>query len=291
MKVELIIDIKATLGEGPSWKAKTGTLYWVDILGKKVHVHHPADNSNHALDVSDMVGCVVPEKNGSLILALRDRFSRLDPVSGQETLIAALDGIPENVRFNDGKCDPAGRLLAGTMDMGAKSPLGALYILESSGAVRVLLKDICISNGLTWSPDYKTFYYIDTLTHRVQAFDYDLEKGELANGRVVIEVPEALGLPDGMTSDMEGKLWIAMWQGAAVTRWDPNSGELLETIPVPAKNVSSCIFGGPEMNELYITSARQDLDQAALEAYPLTGGLFRLKTDVQGLPTFLFGGE
>jgi sugar lactone lactonase YvrE len=143
---------------------------------------------------------------------------------------------------------------------------------------------------MAWSPDYKSLYYIDTPTREVTAFDYDLETGSLANPRTVISIPEDFGWPDGMTSDTQGNLWIALWGGAQVTKWNPNTGQLLEQIPVPAKNVSSCVFGGTNLNELYITSARKGLDEATLKQYPLTGGLFRLQTAVEGMPTFEFEG-
>jgi len=143
---------------------------------------------------------------------------------------------------------------------------------------------------LTWSPDYKTFYYIDTPTHEVMAFDYDLETGAIANPRLAVRIPDEFGWPDGMTSDMQGNLWVAMWGGAQVTKWDPDTGQLLERIPVPAKNVSSCVFGGRDMNELYITSARKGLDEGTLKRYPLTGGVFRMGTKVEGMPVFEFAG-
>jgi sugar lactone lactonase YvrE len=143
---------------------------------------------------------------------------------------------------------------------------------------------------MAWSPDYKTLYFIDTPTREVKAFDYDLETGALANPRAAVSIPEAFGWPDGMTSDTRGNLWIAMWGGAQVTKWNPATGQLLEQIPVPAKNVSSCVFGGTDRTELYITSARKGLDEAALKQYPLTGGLFRLQTHVEGMPTFEFEG-
>jgi len=153
-----------------------------------------------------------------------------------------------------------------------------------------LLGNVTISNGLTWSLDYKTLYYIDTPTHEVKAFDYDLETGAIANMRVVVQLSDSLGHPDGMTSDMQGNLWIAMWGGAQVTKWNPNTGQLLEQIPVPAKNVSSCVFGGKSGNELFITSARVGLDEDTLKQYPLTGGVFRLETNVEGMPMFEFTG-
>ncbi|HVN14595.1 MAG TPA: SMP-30/gluconolactonase/LRE family protein, partial [Anaerolineales bacterium] len=204
------------------------------------------------------------------------------------SFISALENEPPINRFNDGKCDPAGRFLVGTMDNEEKEPSGSLYSFDGKTMTR-LLTNTRISNGLTWSPDYKTFYYIDTPTHLVQAFDYDLKSGQLANSHVEIRVPESLGWPDGMTSDMDGNLWIAMWGGAQVTKWNPNTGQLLEQIHIPAPHSSSCAFGGRDMNELYITSARKDLSADELAKYPHSGGVFRVKTNVTGMPSFEFG--
>jgi sugar lactone lactonase YvrE len=196
---------------------------------------------------------------------------------------------PANNRFNDGKCDPRGRFLAGTMDMGETDPNGSLYSFNGQSVTK-LFGNVTISNGLTWSPDYKTLYYIDTPTHEVKAFDYDMETGTIDNMRVVVQLSDSLGHPDGMTSDTQGNLWIAMWGGAQVTKWNPNSGQLLDRIPVPAKNVSCCVFGGENRNELFITSARVGLYEDTLQQYPLTGGVFRLETNVEGMPSFKFAG-
>ena len=285
MQVEIIHDADATLGEGPAWDAKTGTLYWVDILEKRVHFHHGDENGFIQLD--DMPGCLAPTRNGSLLVAARASILDLDLATGKVTVLASVSEHANN-RFNDGKCDPTGRFLAGTMNMDEKSPTGALYTFDGQTVTR-LLDGIRISNGLAWSPDYKTFYYIDTPTREVTAFDYDLSNGQISNPRVVITVPEALGWPDGMTSDTEGMLWIAMWGGAQVTRWNPQNGELLEQIALPAKNVTSCVFGGDNLNELYITSARVGLDETDLAAYRHSGSLMRVQTKVRGMPTFEFG--
>jgi sugar lactone lactonase YvrE len=204
-------------------------------------------------------------------------------------LLTTLEDEPANNRFNDGKCDPLGRFLAGTMDMNEKDPSGSLYSFDGKSVVK-LFDNVTISNGLAWSPDYKTIYYIDTPSREVKAFDYDLETGGIANMRVVVNIPETFGWPDGMTSDTQGNLWVAMWGGAQVTKWNPNTGELLEQIPVPAKNVSSCVFGGKNRNELYLTSARIGVDEETLKQYPLTGGVFRVETEVEGMPTFEFAG-
>ena len=288
MNAELIFDAKATLGEGPAWDAKTQTLYWVDILVKRIYV------GNELLSQLDgLIGCLAPCKNGNLILGLskvdgRASFVDFAPDSFQQTVLAALNESATNNRINDGKCDPAGRFLAGTMDLNEKDPTGSFYSFDGK-TTQTLFSGVTISNGLAWSPNYKTFYYIDTPTRIVKAFDYDVSTGQIANPRTAIYIPESLGWPDGMTSDKDGNLWIAMWGGAQVTKWNPNSGALLEQISIPALQSSACVFGGKNRNELYVTSARKGMSEANLQKYPLSGGLFKVVTKVEGMPTFEFG--
>ena len=284
MQVELLFDTKAALGEGPVWDVHTGTLYWIDIINKRIHA-----DADILLELDETIGCLALRRSGGLVLTKRFSFWVCESDTLQLIFLAGLTGEPANNRFNDGKCDPRGRFLAGTMDMGEKDPNGSLYSFDGK-SVGKLLDGVTISNGLTWSPDHKTFYYIDTPTRTVRAFDYDFETGAIADPREAVRVPESLGWPDGMTSDTQGNLWIAMWGGAQVTKWDPVSGQLLERIPVPAKNVSSCAFGGRNMNELFVTSARVALDEDALKQFPLAGGVFRLETDVEGVPAFEFVG-
>lgn len=282
MQVELFLDAKAALGEGPAWDEKTQTLYWVDILSKRIYA-----GKELLAELDDFIGCLAPCKNGNLILGKGASFVDFDPVSSQQTVLASLTE-PATNRINDGKCDPAGRFIAGTMDMNEQKASGSVYSFVGQQTTR-LLDSIRISNGLAWSPDHTTFYYIDTPTREVKAFAYDVKTGDIANPRVAIQVPESLGWPDGMTSDATGNLWIAMWGGAQVTRWDPDTGQLLERIPVPALQSSSVVFGGKNRNELYITSARKNLSQADLQKYPLSGGLFKVETKFEGMPTFEFG--
>jgi sugar lactone lactonase YvrE len=283
MDAKLILDAKATLGESPAWDSKTQTLYWLDILEKRIY-----NGTRILAELDDLIGCLAPCKNGNLILGKRASLVTLDPASSQQTVLATVsEAEPATNRLNDGKCDPAGRFIAGTMDMNEKDPAGTVYSFDGKKVIS-LLSGVTISNGLTWSPDHKTFYYIDTPTHKVRAFDYDIATGQIANPRVAIHVPDSLGWPDGMTSDTDGNLWIALWGGAQVTKWDPHTGQLLEQIPVPAWQTSSCIFGGKDMNELYVTSARKGMSEADLKKYPLSGGLFKVETKVTGMPTFEF---
>ena len=284
MQAGLLFDARALLGEGPVWDSRTQTLYWIDILNKRVYAE---DNVLAQLD--DFIGCIAPRTGGGLALTTRFGFASLESGSAKVTPLASPGNEPANNRFNDGKCDPRGRFLAGTMDLGESDPTGSLYSFDGK-TITKLLGNVTISNGMAWSPDHKTLYYIDTPTRKVRAFDYDLETGAISGARDALSVPEALGWPDGMTSDTQGNLWIAMWGGAQVTKWDPRSGSLLERFVVPAKNVSSCVFGGRGFNTLYITSARKGLDDVTLARYPLTGGVFRLETNIEGMPAFEFAG-
>ena len=287
---EIIRAAGALLGEGPAWDARSESLYWVDILGKRVHFHR--DHEHGHIQLEAMPGCLAPCKDGGLVLALSASggdscFAHLETASGRLTALAAVEEPPSN-RFNDGKCDPRGRFLAGTMDRDEKAASGSLYSFDGKRTTR-LLAGLRISNGLAWSPDFRTMYHIDTPAREIRAYAYDPETGQMHDPRVVIAVPAPMGWPDGMTSDTEGNLWIAMWDGAQVTRWDPRRGELIESIPLPARNVTSAVFGGRDMNELYITSARTGLDAAGLANYKSSGHLMRVRTGVTGMPTFEFG--
>jgi sugar lactone lactonase YvrE len=289
MQPGLLLDARADLGEGPAWDAGRNCLYWVDIHAGDLHIFRPEEGTDTCVNLGETVGCVAPCQSGDLVIALRGGFASLNLTTQKLTRLATLEQQLPGNRFNDGKCDPVGRFLAGTMDDAEKEASGTLYSFSPSSSVKTLLSGIRISNGLTWSPDHKTFYHIDTPSHKITAFDYDLASGEIDNPRIAIAIPAGMGWPDGMTSDSGGTLWVAMWAGAKITRWNPATGKLVETIPVPALNITSCIFGGPYLNDLYITSARKGVSADQLKEYPASGGLFRIKTKTQGMPTFAFG--
>ena len=289
MRPELLVDARAELGEGPAWHAAANRLSWVDIHAGDLHFFDPQNKTDSWISLGEPIGCAAPCQSGDLVIALRSGFATLNlPTKKLTRLVNPEEHLPGN-RFNDGKCDPAGRFLAGTMDDAEKEASGSLYSYSPGGSLKTLLTGVRISNGLTWSPDHRTFYHIDTPTRQVTAFDYDPSAGNIANPRRAVTVQPELGWPDGMTSDTEGMLWVAMWGGAKLTRWDPATGQLLEAIPVPAFNVTSCVFGGPRLTDLYITSARKGMRAEQLAKYPLSGGLFRVQTKIQGLPTFAFG--
>ena len=294
---DLIFAAHATLGEGPVWDATRRVLYWVDIHAGHLHVHDGEAHADEVMAVDAPLGCVAPTRSGNLIagvgpgiaiLRLKARGGAAGPATAEPTYLARLEAHLPGNRVNDGKCGPDGRFLVGTMDDAEKEASGSLYSYAPDGTLKTLLGGVGISNGLAWSPDLRKLYYIDTPTRDIVAYDYDLGSGEIADPRVVVRVPPSLGWPDGMTSDAAGRLWVAMWGGAALTVWDPRRGELVERIPLPARNVTACAFGGADGTDLYVTSARKGLGPGDLTEFPASGGLFRLRTDVAGMPTFSF---
>jgi len=289
---ELVLDAHARLGEGAIWNPGLQRLHWIDIEAHRVFTFDPATGGNRGLDVGQRVGTVVPRRAGGLMVALQTGLAALDLDSGR---VSPLPPPPEHdpvlARFNDGKCDPAGRFWAGTMAFQkTPNPPGKLYRFDPDGTVHVMVRGVGTSNGLAWSLDRRTMYYIDTPLRRVDAFDYDDATGAIANRRPVITIPPELGRPDGSTLDAEGMLWIAMWEGWGLTRWNPRTGALLQQVRLPVERTTSCAFGGPELDTLYVTSARDGLTEAQLAAQPLAGGLFRLRPGVRGLPAPAYAG-
>jgi sugar lactone lactonase YvrE len=289
MQPELLLDAHADLGEGPAWLASRGQLSWVDIHAGELHLFQPDTHTDTIIHLGEPLGCAAPCRDGDLIVALRSGFATLHLTTHKLTRLANQQAQLPGNRFNDGKCDPVGRFLAGTMDDAEKEASGSLYSYSPGGMLKPLLTGLRISNGLTWSPDFRTFYHIDTPTRQVTAYDYDLATGDLTDPRPVVRIAGRLGWPDGMTSDGEGMLWVAMWGGAKLTRWNPVTGQLLESISLPALNVTACTFGGPNLTDLYVTSACKGMSASQLKKYPLSGGLFRIRMKLQGLPTFMFG--
>lgn len=282
VEAELVYDAKALLGEGPAWHDSSGKLYWVDIEKGCALRYDPNTGDGETFPVGDKIGALAPCRSGGLILGLRKGIARFTPEEGEIHPIVEVEAdLPAN-RFNDGKCDPSGRFWIGSM---GQNRTGALYRVNSSMKVEKILSGITISNGLAWNTDKKKFYYIDSPTNRVDVFDYCDSTGEIANRRTCITVAEADGMPDGMSIDREGMLWIAHWGGWGITRYNPDTGEKLMRVKVPASNTTSCVFGGENLDILYITSARVGLSEKELHDQPLAGGLFKYDTQTQGWPT------
>ena len=240
-------------------------LVWVDIEGHDLHVSDPARGTDQRLHIAEHIGCAVSAGGDLLVLGLRSGFSVLDLATGQRAHIEDPEHhLPDN-RFNDGKCDPAGRLWAGTMAIDESHAAGTLYCLYPDLSVHRKVPGVSVSNGIDWSLDHRTMYYVDSPTRRIVAYDYDVATGEIANPRTVFDVPEGEGFPDGMTIDAEGHLWVALWDGGRVLRVDPTAGRAVDEIRMPVSRPTSCAFGGRDLDELFITSA-SNLPAAQLRA-------------------------
>ncbi|MDR1583017.1 MAG: SMP-30/gluconolactonase/LRE family protein [Prevotellaceae bacterium] len=286
LKAELLLNTKSDLGEGSIWHPKEKKLYWVNISKGFLHLYDPSTGKNETVELGQQVGTVVPSTKGNAIVALRDGIYLYCFINRKlELLYPNPEKSTTGNRFNDGKCDPAGRFWVGTI--GAHNS-AALYRMDAGKSVSVMKREVGTSNGIVWSLDKKTMYYIDTNTGKVVAYDYDNRTGDISNPHDAVIIPKGMGAPDGSTIDSEGMIWVAHWGGACVTRWNPKTGELLYKVEVPAKQVTSCAFGGKNLDILYITTAREGLGDKDLQEYPLSGGLFVVKPGVKGVKANLF---
>jgi len=280
MQAELLLDAKAELAEGPCWLADRERLLWVDIMAGHVHVLDPATGDDRVVEVGQPVGAAVPADDGRVALAVRDGFALLDLDDGRVETIAGVELERSGNRMNEGKCDSAGRFWAGTMALDVRRGAGALYRLDAGRRVERMVDGVSISNGLGWSLDDRRMYFIDTLEDRIDIFDFDLATGAIANRRPFAAI-EGAGHPDGMTVDAEGCLWVALWGGGRIVRFLPDGTEA-GGVEVPASQTSSCCFGGPDLMDLYITTAWQHLPPERRE--PHAGSLFRCRPGVAGQP-------
>jgi len=284
-----VLDIRATLGEGPVWCPRDQVLYWVDILSQTVNRFDPGSGANRVWRVPDLVGSMALREGGGAILALRHGFAFLNFETGNVKPAAAPDDIGADMRFNDGKCDRRGRFFAGTMHNPETAALGKLYRLDADGTLQVVEDGIVTSNGLGWSPDDAVFYYTDTMAHAIHAYDYDVEAGTLSNRRLFAEVPHDAGRPDGLTVDSQGYVWGTHWEGWRVTRYAPD-GAVDKVIDMPVARPTSCGFGGRDLSTLYITSAAMDGIFPVGEREPQAGSIFAVPCEVAGLPEPRFAG-
>jgi len=283
----LVCDAQATLGEGAIWHPVHQRLNWLDIDRGLLFEFDPGSRQNESWQLPAKVGTVVPAAHGGFLVALQTGIHHFNPANGQCRLLVNPITDP-SIRFNDGKCDPSGRFWVGTLHMGGQKNKAKLYRYDPDGTLSVMLEPVSNSNGIVWTSDARTLYYVDTPTSTIQAFDFDREHGSITNQRVAIRIPPEQGMPDGMTIDANDHLWVALWGGGCVHCYDPLSGKLLYKVTVPAPHTTSCAFGGPDLNTLYITSARAELPSDQLAAYPQSGGLFAVQLPVAGVPAHCF---
>jgi sugar lactone lactonase YvrE len=287
-----IWDAGTTLGEGTCWSPSEQRLYWVDILGCKLFRCDAQGGDRRSWSFEETVSAVAERREApGLAITLRRGLALFDPASGQLQRLQEPEPERTGNRFNDGKCDAQGRFWGGTMDFDCEAPTGALYRFGADGT-GTCADDVrwAVTNGPTWSLDGRTFFANNTAQREVVAYDFDAESGHIANPRVWLRFAEHDGFPDGMTTDGEGRLWIAHWGGACVSCHDPVNGAELLRVPLPTSHITNVAFGGPELRTLFITSARFGLNERRLAAEPLAGSLFAVETSVAGLPAHRFAG-
>ncbi|MFG2357706.1 SMP-30/gluconolactonase/LRE family protein [Streptomyces sp. NPDC048521] len=277
---EVAVRAEATLGEGPTWDPASGRLIWLDILGMRVHTYDPATGRRTVRATEQHVGAVKPRAGGGLVLNLRDGIGLLDP----DDTFRWLHREPvAGRRANDAAVAPDGSLWAGTMRYDEATGGGTLSRVAGDGTVRAVLPDVTVSNGTGWSPDGRLMYYVDTPTRRVDVFDHDGDG--VRNRRPLTEIEEGAGFPDGLTVDAAGCVWVALWDGGAVRRYTPD-GELDRVITLPTPRTTACAFGGADLSDLYVTTARTGLSAP----HPTAGALLVVPGVGEGLPQPAFAG-
>ena len=255
----------------------------------RVHLHDPHTGRVKTLEVGQPVGAAVPCSDGRLALALRDGFAHLDAATEALTFIAHVELDLPGQRMNDGSCDAAGRFWAGTMCMSERPGLGSLYRLDPDGSVHRMVTGVGISNGIDWSLDGTRMYYVDSLAQSIDLFDFDVRLGQIANRRLFVAIDPAAGCPDGLTVDAEGAVWLALWGGSAIHRYLPD-GTLDRVLRLPVTHPTTCAFGGPDLADLYITSAVIKLSDEERRRQPLGGAVLRHRPGVAGRPAHAFAG-
>ena len=281
-RYERVADTTAHTGEGPLWHPEEELVYWVDIPNGKLFAYDPAtDEYDLAYETNEApLGGYTIEEDGALLLFTHGTVSRWEPGADEADPVAEIEDA--ETRFNDVIADPEGRVFCGTMP--GEDELGDLYRLDRDGTATLVVEDVDIPNGMGFTEDLETFYFTESEEHVIYAYDYDRETGELSNERTFVETPSGDGVPDGMTVDADDHVWSARWDGGRVVRYEPD-GEPIEEIELPARKVSSVTFGGPDYEDLYLTTALTENDRD--EEGDGAGALFRVP-DVApgGVPEF-----
>lgn len=289
--VTCCLRIDSILGESPVWHPEEGRLYWLDLLRPAFYCFDPRTGRNRQIDAAlgNYVGGLALRASGEWVIDNADGVFSVDRASGALHRLADPEpGRPENW-FNDAKCDRRGWLWAGTGDRGETQPTGSLYRIAPDLSSERIDTGIICSNGPAFSPDGRTAYFTDSYARQIYAYDLDPASGAVGPRRLFAEVPEPDVYPDGMTVDSEGFLWNAQWGGARVVRYAPD-GRVDRVLEIPAPQVTSCAFGGPDLATLYVTSATRGMSEAELAAAPLSGSLFACRVGVRGLPEPRFAG-
>lgn len=286
VEVEHVLSVQNALGEGPIWHIGEKALYWVDIESSCYYRYDPVTGTHQRIDVGVKVGTLAFRAAGGFVMATAKGYATWEPTTRSLQVIGNPEPDKPNSRFNDGAVDRRGRFWAGTLGDPYRN---GLYRLDPDGKIHTMDTGIDISNGIGWSPDNKTMYFTDSTPRHIYAYDFDLESGNISNRRLFIDSSNRPGLPDGLTVDQEGFIWSARWDGSCVERYSP-TGKLDRRISVPARHTTSVTFGGDDLRDLYITSARGELNDEEQGQPSMDGDLFRIRLDVGGFPEPMFAG-
>jgi sugar lactone lactonase YvrE len=285
--IDVVQREEALVGEGPVWLPHERALYWLDIKGLKIFRFDGETRTAQSWPTPEREGALIPRRQGGFIALAKSGIYATEPPFSRFDKLGHPDADQPSNRFNDAKCDPAGRLWAGTMDDDERKASGRLYRLDDRTSWTRVRDNVNLSNGLGWSPDGTTMYFVETLRGVIWRFDYDVATGAATNASVFAEIPSADGYPDGMCVDAEGCIWLAHWGGWRLTRFTPE-GRVDRVVWMPVPQVTSCAFGGPDLDTLYVTSAAIGLDTATKAKAPLSGSLFAFAPGVRGMPVQAF---
>ncbi len=291
-ELERALACQDMVGEGPLWSAGEQALYWVDILGCRFHRYHLPSGAWDTFRLDTSVGALGLRPSGGLVLATGRGFALYDLPSRSVEWLALPAFNPARMRGNDGKVDRQGRFWAGTMGLESSERAllqGKLYRLDPDRSVYEMDSGFALINGLGWSPDDTRMYAVDSEQRVVYQYDFDASTGSIANRRVLLDTVQEPGVPDGLTVDAEGGIWVAYWDGWKIARYNAN-GKKLAQLDLPVQCPTSCAFGGPNLDELYITSAWEELSAEQRASQPLAGDLFRARPGIRGEPCQLFKG-
>lgn len=285
MRIDVAVNLADSLGEAPLWCDRRKRLFWSDLRRNLIHALAPSTGAIATWSLPELTCSFALASDEELVVALRSRIVRFEMAAGTMADLAAPEAARPNLRFNDGKCDPAGRFVVGSMDDVGRGPVGAIWSVGPDGSHQMLFGGLCIPNGLAWSPDGTRMYVSDTMAGIIWTCGYDPVTGGTTARDVFARIGN--GGPDGGTVDAEGYYWCAIYGGWRIERYAP-SGALDRTIELPVQNPSSCAFGGEALNQLYVTTARQRLSEDQLADQPLAGAVLVIEPGVTGLPSTYF---
>jgi sugar lactone lactonase YvrE len=290
LEAQCVAREEAIVGESPVWSPPEKRLYWCDITGQKIHRFDPSSGENETFVLPEPVTALALRPNEGLVLSLKKDFALYELASRQLTYLGDPEKDKPNNRFNDAKCDPQGRFWAGTMDnVHWNSPAGALYRFDPDGTITCHQRDVCCANGMGWSPDHHTMYFTESFRYAIYAYDFDAVTGTISNRREFASLDRASGgFPDGLTVDAEGYVWSVHNAIGKVVRYTP-AGEVDREVKLPVPRPCGCIFGGENLDVLYITTARETLTPEQIAQYPLSGSLFAVEPGVRGIAETPFG--